>query len=171
MEERKNAVKMGGNPVTLLGPELKPGDDAPDAELMDNDLHPFRLSNYKGKTVILTTVPSLDTPVCDTETRKFNEKAAGLNNVEVVTVSMDLPFAQKRWCGQANIDRVKTLSDYRAGEMGKKYGTLIKDLNLHARTIFVIDRDGNIQYRQFVPEVTNEPNYDEVIEAVKKISG
>jgi len=171
MEERKDAVKLGGKPVTLLGPDLKPGDDAPDVELMDNDLHPFRLSNYKGKTVILTTVLSLDTSVCDAEVRKFNEKASSLDNVEVVTVSMDLPFTQKRWCGQSDLDNVKTYSDYRSGELGKKYGTLIKDLNLHARSVFVIDKNGDIQYKQFVPEVSQEPDYDEAIEAVKKITG
>lgn len=170
MTERKDAVKMKGNPMTLLGPELNIGDDAPNVTLVDNDLNPFQLAGLKGKTVILTTVPSLDTPVCDTEIRKFNEKAGELGeDVEIVTVSMDLPFAQKRWCGAAGIDRVKTLSDFRDGMFGKEYGTLLKDLNLHARTVFVVDKNGDIQYKQVVPEVTEEPNYDEVLSAVKEI--
>ncbi len=172
MKERNDKVTMKGNPMTLIGPKLKKGDDAPDIELMDNDLAPVKLSSYKGKVVVLSTVPSLDTPVCDTETRRFNDEAGKLgDDVEIVTVSMDLPFAQKRWCGAAGIDRVKTLSDYRDGSFGKAYGTLLKGLHLHARAIFVVDRSGDIQFTHFVPEITAEPDYDEVLNAVKQIAG
>jgi thiol peroxidase len=137
---------------------------------MDNDLKPVKISSFRGKVVILSTVTSLDTSVCDTETRRFNQEAANLgDDVVVLTVSMDLPFAQKRWCGAAGIDRVKTLSDYRDGNLGKAYGTLFKDLHLHARAIHIIDRQGKIQYKQFVPENSQEPNYDDVIKAAKNV--
>ncbi len=170
MTERNNIATMMGNPVTLLGDEIKAGMDAPDVELMDNDLKPFKLSNYKGKVTVVSAVPSLDTAVCDTETRRFNKEAAGLgDDVAIVTVSMDLPFAQKRWCGAAGVDKVKTLSDYRDAAFGKKYGVLIKDLHLLARTIFVVDKDGDVQYVQHVKEITEEPDYDAVISAVKKL--
>ncbi len=170
MTERNNIVTIMGNPVTLLGDEIKPGMDAPDVELMDNDLKPFKLSNYKGKVTIVSAVTSLDTGTCDTETRRFNQEAAALgDDVAIVTVSMDLPFAQKRWCGAAGIDKVKTLSDYRSAEFGKKYGILIKDLNLLARTVFVVDKDGDVQYVQHVKENSKEPDYDDVLKAVKKL--
>jgi thiol peroxidase len=134
-------------------------------------LSPVKLSAYRGKTIIVSTVPSLDTPVCDTETRRFNKEAAGLgNDVAILTVSMDLPFAQGRWCGAAGIDKVRTLSDHRDAAFGNGLGVLIKELRLLARAIFVIDKQGVVRYIQLVKEMTSEPNYDEVIAAVKKLA-
>ncbi len=171
MAERNGATTFKGNPLTLLGHEIKVGDQAPDIEALGNDLSPVKLSAYRGKTVIVSTVPSLDTPVCDMETRRFNKEAAGLgNNVAILTVSMDLPFAQGRWCGAAGIDKVKTLSDHRDAAFGNGFGVLIKELRLLARAIFVIDKQGIVRYIQLVKEMTSEPNYDEVIAAVKKLA-
>jgi thiol peroxidase len=171
MAERLGAITFKGNPLTLLGNEIKVGDQAPDIEALGNDLSPVRLSAYRGKTVIVTTVPSLDTAVCDTETRHFNKEAAGLgNDVAILTISMDLPFAQGRWCGAAGIDKVKTLSDHRDAAFGNGFGVLIKELRLLARAIFVIDKQGVVRYIQLVKEMTTEPNYDEVIAAVKKLA-
>jgi thiol peroxidase len=170
VEERKGIITVSGNPMTVLGPELKTGDKAPDFEALTVDLQPFTLSSLKGKVVIISSVPSLDTPVCDIETRKFNERAAELgDDVEVLTISMDLPFAQKRWCGAAGVDRVKTLSDHRTASFGEAYGVLIKELRLLARVIFIIDREGFVRYVQVVKEVGDEPDYDAVINAVKEL--
>lgn len=166
-EERTGKVTMQGNPLTLLGPELKIGDEAPDVTLANNDLEPVKLSSYRGKICVISAVPSLDTPVCDMETRRFNEEAGALgDDVAIVTVSMDLPFAQKRWCGAAGVEKVITLSDYGDKAFGHAYGVLIKELKLLARAVFVLDRDGIIQYIQLVSEVTNEPDYQEILEAV-----
>lgn len=164
MAER--TVTMKGNPLALVGREIKAGDMAPDAILVANDLSEFKLSSLKGKKFILSTVPSLDTPVCDLETKRFNQEASKLSGLTVVTVSKDLPFAQKRWCGANGINAVKTLSDYR-GNFGETYGVLIKGLSLLARCIFVIDEKGRVTYVQLVKEVASEPNYDEVLKAVK----
>jgi len=170
MEERKGVITFMGNPLTLLGPSLKVGDKAPDFNVLDNNLNPVRLSSYKGKVCILTSVPSLDTPVCDLETRRFNQEAATFGpDVAVLTVSMDLPFAQKRWCGAAGVDRVTTLSDHRDASFGASYGALIKELRLLARCVFVVDREGVIRYVQVVKEVTKEPDYDAVLDAVRKL--
>jgi thiol peroxidase len=170
MEEHKAKITMHGNPLTLVGSELKPGDAAPDVELFDNDLNKVSLSSFKGKVCVVSTVPSLDTPVCDMETRRFNQEAAGFGpDVVVVTVSMDLPFAQKRWCGAAGIDQVTTLSDYYDASFGQAYGVLIKELKLLARAIFILDRNGIIQYIQLVKEVAEEPDYNAVIDAVQKL--
>jgi thiol peroxidase len=170
MEERKGAVTRRGNPLTLVGREIKPGDKAPDVELLDNDLKPVRLSSFKGRVAVIAAVPSLDTPTCDMETRRFNTEAAKLGDqVVVLTVSTDLPFAQKRWCGAAGVDRVKTLSDHRETAFGQAYGVLIKELRLLARSIFVADKDGVVRYVQQVRELSQEPDYDAVIVAVKKL--
>jgi len=170
MEERSGAVTMQGNPLTLLGKDLKVGESAPDLELLDNDLNPVKLSSYRGKVCVVSTVPSLDTPVCDMETRRFNQEAANLGaDVAIVTVSMDLPFAQKRWCGAAGVDKVATLSDHRAAAFGEAYGVLIKELRLLARAIFVVDKEGTIRYVQLVKEISEEPDYDAVLEAVKAL--
>jgi len=170
MEERNGAATMHGNPLTLLGPELKVGDRVPDVEVLDNDLNPVKLSSYQGKVCIVSAVPSLDTPVCDMETRRFNTDAAKLgDNVLVLTVSMDLPFAQKRWCGAAGVENVTTLSDYRNASFGEKFGVLIKELRLLSRTIFVVDQNGILQYTQHVKELSEEPDYDAILEAVKKL--
>jgi thiol peroxidase len=133
-------------------------------------MKPVKLSDFKGKIVVLVSVPSLDTPVCDLETRKFNQKAAQLSDdVEILVASMDLPFAQKRWCGAAGIRNLVTISDYRSAQLGRRYGVLISELHLLARTVFVIDRDGVVRYRQIVSEMTHEPNYDEVLTAVDRL--
>jgi len=168
----KRTVTIHGNPLTLLGDEIKIGQTAPDCELLDNDLNPVRLSQWRGKVVVLTSVPSLDTPVCDLETRRFNDEAASFGpEVEMLTVSMDLPFAQKRWCGAAGVQRLKTLSDHRQAAFGQAFGVLIQELRLLARAVFILDRQGVVQYAQLVPEITNEPDYEEVIQALQKIVG
>lgn len=170
MAERSGAVTMRGNPLTLVGNKLSVGEPAPDVELLDNDLNPVRLSNYKGKVCVVSTVPSLDTPVCDMETRRFNQEAAKLgSDVVILTISMDLPFAQKRWCGAAGVDRVVTLSDHRDATFGEVYGVLIKELRLLARAVFVVDKEGVIRYCQLVAEIAEEPDYDAVIAAVKEL--
>jgi thiol peroxidase len=166
MAERTGVITMKSNPLTLSGHELKVGDQAPDATLVANDLSEVKLSSFKGKKIILSVVPSLDTGICDLQTRRFNKEASNLPGVEILTVSKDLPFAQKRWCGAAGVSAVKTLSDYR-GNFGETYGVLIKGLGLLARCIFVIDETAKITYIQLVKEVTTEPNYDEVLKAVK----
>ena len=171
MTERTGIVTIHGNPLTLLGEEIKVGAAAPDAELVDNDLKGVKLSSYRGKTLVVASVPSLDTPVCDLETRRFNDEAAHLGgDMQMLTISMDLPFAQKRWCGAAGVERLTTLSDHREGAFGQAYGVLIKELRLLARAVFIIDRDGTLQYVQLVKEVSNEPNYEEVLQALGKIA-
>jgi thiol peroxidase len=170
MGERKGLVTLKGSPLTLTGNEIKAGDNSPDAELVDNDLRSVRLSSFNGKVRIISSVPSLDTAVCDTETRRFNQEAAKLGgNVTILTISMDLPFAQKRWCGAAGIDKVKTLSDYRDASFGRAFGVLIKELRLLARSVFVLDREGAVRYIQLVPEITSEPDYDAVLNEVNKL--
>ncbi len=170
MEERSGIITFQGNPLTLVGKELKAGSSAPDFRVVDNGLAPVTLANFKGKIKILSAVPSLDTPVCDTETRRFNKEAAALpDSVVVLTISMDLPFAQARWCGAAGIDRVKTLSDYQDRSFADAYGILIKELKLLARAIFVVDAADTIRYVQIVPEITSEPDYDAVLNAAKAL--
>ncbi len=170
MTERSGLVTVGGNPVTLVGDELKVGDAAPDGALVGNDLKPVNLSQYKGKVVVLSFVGSLDTATCDVETRRFNQEATALgDNVVILTVSMDLPFAQSRWCAAAGVENVITLSDYKEREVGKKYGVYVKESALTARAIFVIDENNVIQYIQLVPEVADEPDYEEVLENVKNL--
>lgn len=170
MEERKGLVTMKGKPITLVGQAVKVGQEAPDFEVTANDLSPVKFSSFAGKVCIIASVPSLDTAVCDLETRKFNEKAAQLgSDVVVLTISMDLPFAQKRWCGAAGIKNVQTLSDHRDASFGRAYGVLIKDLRLLARAIFVVDKKGVVRYLQIVPEIASEPDYDAVLKAVKEL--
>jgi len=166
MIERVGAITMKGSPLTLIGPELKVGDQAPDAVLVANDLSEIKLSSFKGKKIILSVVPSLDTPVCDLQTKRFNQEASSLLDVVILTVSRDLPFAQKRWCGTTGATAVKTLSDYR-GNFGETYGVLIRGLGLLARCIFVIDEKGKVTYTQLVKEVTHEPDYEDVLKSVK----
>lgn len=164
-------VTFKGNPVTLVGPELKVGDAAPNFAVVDNALSQATLASYEGKVKIISAVPSLDTPVCDTETRRFNQEAASLpGDVVVLTISADLPFAQKRWCGAAGIDKVITLSDYRDRSFGLAYGVLIEELKLLSRSIFVIDKKNVIRYIQHVPEVTQEPDYAAVIAAARELA-
>jgi thiol peroxidase len=170
MNERAGLITMRGNPLTLIGQEIKPGNPAPDFESLDNELKPVRLTSFRGKVVVISAVPSLDTPVCDMETRRFNSEAAKLSeNIVILTISMDLPFAQKRWCGAAGVDKVVTLSDHREAEFGNAYGVLIKELRLLARAVFVVDAEGVVRYVQLVKEVAEEPDYDAVISAAKKL--
>jgi thioredoxin-dependent peroxiredoxin len=170
MQEHSGAITMKGNPLTLVGPKLSVGDPAPDIEILDNDLNPVKLSSFKGKVCVISVVPSLDTPVCDMQTRKFNDEAGKLgDDVVILTISMDLPFAQKRWCGAAGVDKVSTYSDHRDAAFGEAYGVLIKELRLLARAIFVVDRQGDVQYIQLVKEVAEEPDYQAALEAVKKL--
>src|SRR5499426_2132838 len=170
-ESRANAVTLRGNPVTLVGPEIKAGQPAPDFTAVDNSLAPVKLSDAKGKVLILSAVPSLDTPVCDTETRRFNTEAGKLpGGVEVWTISMDLPFAQKRWCGAAGVSSVKTLSDFRERAFGPAYGVEIKDgpiAGLTARAVFVVGKDGKVKHVEYVKEIGSEPNYDAALAAAK----
>ncbi|MHB9072472.1 MAG: thiol peroxidase [Desulfobaccales bacterium] len=171
MAERPGIITMKGNPLTLVGQEVHGGEPAPDFEVVANDLSPFKFSTLKGKVAIISSVPSLDTPVCNIQTRWFNDEAAKLGpNVEILTISMDLPFAQKRWCGAAGVDRVKTYSDHRDAAFGMAYGVLIKELRLLARAVFVVDKGGVVRYVQLVKEMANEPNYDEVLQAVGKLT-
>ena len=171
MNERSGLVTIHGNPLTLLGKEVAAGDRAPEFTALNNDLDPVKLSAFKGKICVLASVPSLDTPVCSVETRKFNEMVTQMGqDVVVLTLSMDLPFAQKRWCGANGVERVITLSDHREGEFGMAYGVLIKGLRLLARAVFVIDREGAVRYTQLVGEATNEPDYEAVLQAVKAIA-
>jgi len=170
MEERTGIITMKGNPLTLIGKQLKIGEPVPDCEVLNNDLAPVKLSSFQGKVCVIASVPSLDTPVCDMETRRFNEEAGMLGpDVTILTISMDLPFAQKRWCGAVGVDKVITLSDHLSGSFGETYGVLIKELRLLARAVFVLDRDGIIQYVQLVKEVADEPDYNEVLEALKNL--
>ena len=168
MLERPGAITFQGNPLTLLGSGVKVGDKAPDFQTLDNGLAPVSLANYLGKVIIISSVPSLDTPVCDLETRRFNEEAAKLGkDVIVLTVSMDLPFAQARWCGAAGVNHVTTLSDHKDASFGQAYGVLIKELRLLARAVFVVDRTGIIRYVELVKEITHEPDYDSALKAAK----
>lgn len=163
-------VTMHGNPLNLSGNPLNVGDRAPDFTVLDNRLAPKKLADFSGKKLIISAVPSLDTGVCDMETRKFNELASGLGkDVEILTISMDLPFAQARWCGAAGIDQVKTLSDHALASFGNAYGVLIENLRLLARAVFVVDARGIIRYIQIVPEIASEPDYDAILSAVKTI--
>lgn len=171
MIERAGIITMKGNPLTLLGKELKVGDIAPDFEVLDNDLAPVKFSSFRGKICVISSVPSLDTPICDMETRRFNEEAVKLGeNIQILTISMDLPFAQKRWCGAAGVHKVVTLSDHRDASFGTAYGTLIKELRLLARIVFVVDVEGIIRYIQVVKEQTEEPDYEAVLEAVNALT-
>jgi len=169
-QERTGIILFKGNPMTLLGPDVAVGADAPDFQVVNTDLQPVSLNDTRGQIRLITVVPSLDTPVCDTMTRTFNQEAAKLpDDVAVYTVSMDLPFAQRRWCGNAGIDKVKTLSDYQERDFGLNYGMLIKELKLLARGVFVIDRVGKVAYREIVKEVTAEPDYQAALAAVKSL--
>ena len=171
MAEGNATVTFKGNSVTLAGQPPKVGQKAPDFTLVGTDMSPKRLSDYQDKVKLISIVPSLDTAVCDTQTRTFNEKVSGLSDdVIVLTVSMDLPMAQKRWCGAAGVERVECLSDYKEHSFGKTYGVRMEELGLLARSVMVVDRDNTIQYVEVVPEVTQEPDYDQALDALKQIA-
>jgi thiol peroxidase len=169
--ERPAATTLKGSPLTLIGPELKAGDSAPDFEAVDNALQAVTLASTGNNVRIFSVVPSLDTPVCDAQTKRFNEEAAKLTNVDIYTFSMDLPFAQKRWCGAFGVDKVKMLSDHRTGSFGSAYGTLIKELRIHSRAIFVVDPNNKIRHVEYVKEVADHPNYEAALAAVKSVAG
>ncbi len=170
MSERTGVITFKGGPLTLVGNEAVVGQEAADFEVLGNDLTPVKLSSFRGKVCVISSVPSLDTQVCDVQTRRFNEEAGRLgDDVVVLTISMDLPFAQGRWCGAAGVDNVVTLSDHRDGAFGEAFGLLIKELRLLARAVYVLDKDGVIIYSQVVPEVTDEPDYDAALAAVSEL--
>lgn len=166
--ERAGAATFQGNGLTLVGDEVKVGDAAPDFSVLGGDLSAVTLADYEGKVKVICLVPSLDTPVCDTEIRRFNESAAGLgDNVEVLAVSTDLPFAQARWCGDAGADNVTALSDHRDTSLGVAYGAVIKELRLLSRAVFVVDASNTVRYAEYVTEITEEPDYDAALAAAR----
>lgn len=170
MNERKGEITIHGNPLTLLGELVQTGRQAPDFEVIDKDLSAVKFSSFAGKVCIISCVPSLDTSICDIMTRKFNEEAVELgDDVVVLAISMDLPFGQSRWCIAADVKNVYVLSDHRDASFGKAFGVLIKELRLLARAVFVLDKEGIIRYAQLVEEVTDEPDYDAALEAVKEL--
>lgn len=170
MSQERSGYTLKGNPLTLIGPELKVGDQAPDFSLNKDLVTKVSLADYAGKIKLISVVPSLDTGVCDAQTRRFNEAAAELGEqVAILTVSVDLPFAQARWCGAAGIDKVVTLSDYQTNDFGKSYGVFIKEFALDMRAIFVIDTNNTVQYVEYLTEMTEHPNYDSAIAAVKAL--
>jgi thiol peroxidase len=169
-KERAGLVTFKGNPLTLVGEEVKAGDRAPNFQAVDNGMQPASLDSFRGKIKIITSVPSLDTPVCDMETRRFNEEAGKLpDRVAILTISMDLPFAQKRWCAAAGVEKVKTFSDYQKRSFGCAYGVLTKELKLLARAVFIVDDQDVVRYVEIVPEITQEPDYERVLDAVKAL--
>jgi thiol peroxidase len=168
--ERENVITMKGSGLTLVGPEIRPGDKAPDFTVLDQGLGPVSLGDFAGKVKVISVTPSLDTPVCDMQARRFNEEAASLpEKVVVLNISVDLPFAIARFCAAAGIDRVKVLSDHRETSFGKAYGVLIKELRLLARAIFIVDTEDVIRYVEIVPEVSNPPDYGRALTALESI--
>ena len=165
--ERPGATTLRGNPLTVLGPALKPGDKAPDFKAVDDSLKALDLAGTGNSVRIFSVVPSLDTPVCDAQTKRFNEEAGKLPDVKIYTFSMDLPFAQKRWCGAFGVDHVKMVSDHRDGSFGQAYGTLIKDLRIMSRAIFVIDKNNVIRHVEYVKEVADHPDYEAALSAAR----
>lgn len=170
MTERSNAVTFKGEPMTLVGAEVRVGDRAPDFRVVGNDLADIECDSLQGKVRVLSVAPSIDTPVCAMQTRTFNKEAAGLSeDVVILSVSLDLPFALKRFCGAEGIERVITASDYKYRTFGEAYGALIRELGLLARAVFVIDREGRVAHAEYVSEVTNEPDYTAALKAVKAV--
>lgn len=169
-EERIGAVTVGGNPLTLIGPELTAGMPAPPFTLVANDLSPVTLADTTGKVRIFSVVPSLDTPVCDTQTRRFNDEAASLDGVTIYTVSMDLPFSQSRWCATAGVDRLVTLSDHREAQFGLNWGTLVKETRLECRALFVVDAADFIRHAEYVGDIAEQPDYDAALSVVRGLA-
>jgi len=170
MEERNGAVTFLGDPLTLVGNEVTIGEPAPVFSVLDGELKPVSLADFRGKVCVILSVPSLDTPVCDMEIRRFNREASSLgDDVVILVVSMDLPFAQQRWCGAAGADQVKTASDHKEADFGVKYGILISELRLLARAAFVVDRKGLLRYKQIVKEISDEPDYQSILSAVQRV--
>ena len=170
MSQEPAGVTFQGNPLTLVGRQVRVGDAAPDFTALANDLSAVRLCSLRGKVCVLVSVPSLDTPVCDLEARRFNQEADKLGpDVAVLVISMDLPFAQARWCGAAGVKTVQTLSDHREAQFGTAYGLLIRELRLLARAVLVLDRQGTVRYSELVKEITDQPDYDAAVQAVKSL--
>lgn len=168
--ERSGVITFKGNPLTLVGPQIKVGYPSPDFTVVDGDLKPVKLSDFKGQLVIISSVPSLDTPVCEMQTKRFNQEAAKLD-AKVLSISMDLPFAQKRFCNANSVENVLVLSDYMDHDFAKTFGLLIKELRLLARAVLIIDKKGKVAYIQIVKEVATEPDYDAVLKEVAKLTG
>lgn len=168
--ERHGGTTFKGNPLTLVGPELKPGDKAPDFEVVDKTLQNLTLKDTGEKVRIFSVIPSLDTPVCDMQTKRFNEEAAKLDDVAIYSVSADLPFAQKRWCDAFAVDKVSMLSDHRSGSFGMAYGTLIKELRIESRAIFVVDKDGVIRHAEYVKDMSEHPDYDAALKKAQELA-
>ncbi|MBI2832630.1 MAG: thiol peroxidase [Chloroflexi bacterium] len=171
MQQTKVAVTLKGKPVILEGPEVRVGQKAPPFTLIATDMTEVRLTDSKGKVRLLSVLHSLDTGICDLQTRRFEEEAGKFRDVVIYTISMDLPFAQARYCGAHGIKNLKTLSDYRDASFGRAYGVLIKDLRLHSRAIFIIDTDDTVRYVEYVKEVAQHPDYDKALEALRKVVG
>ncbi|HOT73325.1 MAG TPA: thiol peroxidase [Anaerohalosphaeraceae bacterium] len=170
MNERKGLITFQGKPLTLVGRELKVGDSLPDVALTAPDLSSLKISSFRGKTLIISTVPSIDTEVCDLQTRRFNEEARKIGpDAAILTVSMDLPFAQTRWCQAAAADRIRIASDYKEAAFAKAAGLLIKELHLLARSVIMADKNGKVVYIQLVPEVASEPDYEDVLKALARV--
>lgn len=169
MEQNKVKITFAGNPMPVAGKEIKVGDKAPDFTVVGNDLKPVKLSDYKGKVRILSIFPSIDTGVCAAQNRRFNQEAAKLDGVDILSISVDLPFAQKRFCGAEGIDQVVTLSDHKDLEFGEKYGFVMEPLRLLARGTVVVDKDDTVKFVEYVPEVTNEPDYEAALKAAKEL--
>lgn len=167
--ERANAVTLMGARYTLVGPELKVGDPAPDFEVTGKDMKPRTLADLTGKARILSVIPSLDTPVCDAQTRRFNQEAAGLEGVSIYTVSMDLPFAQSRWCSTTGVAHVNMFSDHQSASFGTAYGALIKEMRLESRAIFILDRNNSIRYVEYVADVGHHPDYEAAMAALQDV--
>jgi thiol peroxidase len=169
-QERTGVATFKGNPITLIGPEVKVGDQAPDFTINKSLVDSVSLKDFAGKVKLISVVPSIDTGVCDAQTRRFNEEASSLgDNVVVLTVSVDTPFAQSRWCGAAGVDKVVMLSDFKSHDFGQAYGVYIKEFGLDMRAIFVIDANDKVQYVEYLSEMTEHPNYEQAINAVKAL--
>lgn len=169
IDRRENLVTMGGNSMTLVGKEIKVGDKGPDFTALKTDLSPYSLKDAGNKVKIISVVPSLDTGVCELQTTRFNEEAADLGDVIILTISVDLPFAQKRFCSAKDIDKVITLSDHKDLDFGMKYGFVLEELRLLSRGIVILDKDNNVTYVEYVKEVTEHPNYDRALEEARKL--
>ena len=169
-QERKGAHTFKGNPLTLVGPQLNVGDKAPDFTALNQDFKPVTLSESAGQVRLISVVPSLDTGICDAQTKRFNEEATTSPKVKILTVSMESPFTQKRWCGASGVDKVQVLSDHRDASFGPAYGVLIKEMGVLARSIFIVDGSGTIRYIEYVPEFASHPNYDAALAALKKVA-
>lgn len=167
--ERPGAVTFKGNPLTLLGPELKEGQKAPDFDVVDKTMQPFNLGKSGSGVRIFSVVPSLDTPVCDMQTKRFNEESGKLSGVKIYTVSMDLPFGQTRWAGAFGVDDVVMLSDHKSGSFGTAYGTLIKEWRILSRAIFVVDQNDVIRHVEYVKEVADHPDYESALKKARSL--